>query len=283
MKKICVISGGGSGMGLATAKIMGEDHGIILVGRTVKKLEGALQELQALGIEAEIFPGDVSNRASVCEVATHAAQAGTVAAVIHAAGLSPHLGNAEAIFTANAMGTIYINEEFAKIMGPASCIVNVASMSAYFQGEDTLPMNEYKASLTDPEQFKTNMLALLGAMPKEAAPGAAYIFSKNFIIWYSAQCACLHGRKGIRIVSVSPGIIKTPMSDVETSGIPLAMQGALGRLGEAEELARLLAFCASDKAGYLTGTDILCDGGAMAAMKNSVKKQATVVRAEGVL
>jgi NAD(P)-dependent dehydrogenase (short-subunit alcohol dehydrogenase family) len=272
MKKICVITGGGSGMGLAAAKIMGEDHGIILVGRTVKKLEGALQELHTLGIEAEAFPCDVSNRVSVRELASHAAQAGPVAAVIHAAGMSPQMGTAEVIFTVNALGTIYITEEFVKIMGPASCIVNVASMSAYMQSEDKFPIYEYKVSLTDPEQFKTNMLALLGAMPKESAPGAAYIFSKNFIIWYSAQTACLHGRKGIRVVSVSPGIIKTPMTDVETSGIPLAMNGALGRLGEAEELARIMAFCASDKAGYLTGTDILCDGGAMAAMKNSMKK-----------
>jgi NAD(P)-dependent dehydrogenase (short-subunit alcohol dehydrogenase family) len=272
MKKICVITGGGSGMGLATAKIMGEDHSIILVGRTVKKLEGALQELHALGIEVEIFPGDVSNRASVHEVANHAAQVGTVAAVIHAAGMSPHMGTSEAVFTANAMGTIYINEEFAKIMGPASCIVNVASMSAYMQSEDKFPVHEYKVSLTDPEQFKTKMLAMIDAMPKEAAGGVAYIFSKNFVIWYSAQCACLYGRKGIRVVSVSPGTIKTPMSDVEPDGVHPAMGGALGRLGEADELARLLAFCASNKAGYLTGTDILCDGGTIAAMRNSMQK-----------
>jgi len=65
MKKICVITGGGSGIGYATAKIMGEQgYYIILVGRTVSKLETAVSELQALGVEAEAFSCDISNRKS---------------------------------------------------------------------------------------------------------------------------------------------------------------------------------------------------------------------------
>jgi NAD(P)-dependent dehydrogenase (short-subunit alcohol dehydrogenase family) len=138
--------------------------------------------------------------------------------------------------------------------------------------EDQLPRQDYKLSLTDPEGFKAKMLTLLGALPKEAAGGMAYIISKNFVVWYSAQCACLYGRKGIRVLSVSPGVIKTAMGEIETSGHAPALQGALGRLGEPEELAQLLAFCASDKASYLAGTDILCDGGTIAAMRRAAEK-----------
>jgi NAD(P)-dependent dehydrogenase (short-subunit alcohol dehydrogenase family) len=272
MKKICVITGGGSGMGLSSAKILGEDHSIILVGRTVKKLEGALEELRALGIDAEAFPGDASDRASVKALADHAAKAGTVTTVIHAAGMSPHMGNAETIFTVNAMGTIYINEEFSKIMGPASCIINVASMAAFMRAQDQFPVQDYKLSLTDPEGFKAKILTLLGTMPQEVAGGMAYIISKNFVVWYSAQGACLYGPKGIRVLSVSPGVIKTPMGNIEVEGHAAALRGALGRLGEVDELAHLLAFCAGDKASYLTGTDILCDGGTIAAMRRATAK-----------
>ena len=65
MKKVCVITGGGSGMGLATAKVMGKDHIIIISGRTVKKLEGAIDELRALNIEAKAYPCDVSDRRGI--------------------------------------------------------------------------------------------------------------------------------------------------------------------------------------------------------------------------
>ena len=105
MINICVVTGGGSGMGLSTAKLMGKDHYIILVGRTVSKLEGALKELQELNIEAEIFPCDISNRDSVKTLVTHTETLGKTQAVIHAAGISPHMANGEKIFTVNAMGT----------------------------------------------------------------------------------------------------------------------------------------------------------------------------------
>jgi len=273
MKNICVVTGGGSGMGLAAAKIMGKDHSVILVGRTVKKLEGALQELLDLEIEAEVFPCDVSSRASVQELASHAAKSGNVKAVINAAGMSPHMASGELIFDANAMGTIYVNEEFSKVMKAGSCIVNVSSMSAYMMAEEKLPRSEYKVSLSDPEQFRAKMLAILGTVPQEAAPNMAYMISKNFVIWYAAQCACLYGSKGIRVLSVSPGTFNTPMGEIEgEEAASFARRGALGRVGEVDEMARLIAFIAGDGAGYLTGTDILCDGGTIAAMRRSMEK-----------
>lgn len=81
-KKICVITGGGSGMDLATAARMGKDHYVILCGRTVSKLENAIADLQKKGVECEAFHFDVSDRASVRKLDKHAA------------GVSLHMGNA---------------------------------------------------------------------------------------------------------------------------------------------------------------------------------------------
>ena len=74
MKKVCVITGGGSGMGLAAAKLVCEaGYYTILVGRTSAKLEKAVADLRAAGGEAEAFSCDVSDRESCFALAEHAA------------------------------------------------------------------------------------------------------------------------------------------------------------------------------------------------------------------
>lgn len=274
MKNICVVTGGGSGMGLATAKIMGKSHYIILVGRTPQKLEGALGELKALGIKGEIMPGDVGSRDSVRKLAERAAALGNVKAVIHAAGMSPHMAGGEAIFTANAIGTIYINEEFAKVMGPDSCIIDVSSMSAYMMPEENIPTAVYSLSLKSAEEFQAQMHGILAGLPKEHQSNMGYIFSKHFVIWYAQQCACIYGEKGIRVLSISPGTFETPMGKLEgEAASSLAEAGALGRMGRPEEIAQLMAFLAGNEAGYMTGTDILCDGGTIAAKRRRAAMQ----------
>ncbi|GHU66128.1 oxidoreductase [Clostridia bacterium] len=253
-------------MGLATAKRLGKSHHIIIVGRTPRKLENALSELAALGIDAEILPGDVGDRESVRKLAEHAASRGEIKTVIHAAGMSPQMGDFKTIFTTNALGTIFINEELAKLMSENSCIIDIASIAGYRVPEEQLPKAFYPLSLTNPEEFKTAVLNIVSKLPVEYQTGLAYSFSKNFVIWFAQQSACLYGRRGIRVVSVSPGIFETPMGEIEgEQAANLAKNGALGRLGKPEEMAELLAFLSSDAASYITGTDILCDGGSVAS------------------
>jgi NAD(P)-dependent dehydrogenase (short-subunit alcohol dehydrogenase family) len=94
-------------------------------------------------------------------------------------------------------------------------------------------------------------------------PGLAYAVSKNFVIWYSKSLAKRLGQRGARIVSVSPGSIDTEMGRLEEAAGAgaLARKSSLGRFGRVEEIAEVLSFCASGKPGYLTGTDVLVDGG----------------------
>lgn len=86
MRQICVITGGGSGMGLATARIMGKTHYVIICGRTPHKLEKAITELKTENIECEAFSCDVSNQESVRALAEYSKKVGNVQSVIHAAG-----------------------------------------------------------------------------------------------------------------------------------------------------------------------------------------------------
>lgn len=272
MKDVCVITGGGSGMGLETAKIMGKDHFIIICGRNEKKLETAVDELKTMGIEAEFIKCDVSNKSSVLELADYASKNGKVRAVIHSAGMSPHMGDGKKIMEVNALGTINVNNAFYKVMEKEGCIIDVSSMSAYLTPKIIMPKRIYKYSKIDPEIFLKKIMKRVNLFPKKVRPGLSYAISKDFVIWFAKKDAARFGEKGIRVISVSPGSFDTPMGDIEKDDAQVFVEfGAIKRFGHAEEIGELFAFCASKKAGYLTGTDILCDGGVVASGVNPTK------------
>ena len=92
--------------------------------------------------------------------------------------------------------------------------------------------------------------------------GFAYALSKNFVIWYAKKCAFEFGSRGIRVVSLSPGLIATDMGKLEEdNGKTMLVYGAEKRMGTAEELGYAIASLADERNGYLAGVDILCDGG----------------------
>lgn len=275
MKKVCVITGGGSGMGLATAKMLGKENYIIIVGRTVKKLESALAELRAEGIEAEAFACDIAKRTSVDKLAAHAKSLGKITSVIHAAGMSPTMGDAKTIMEANALGTINVNEAFYEVMEKGSCLIDVSSMSGYMVPSIIMPTRKYKYSRRNKELFMKMAMGRVKLFPKRLQSSVAYGISKNFVIWYAKTDAVKFGEKGIRVLSVSPGSFETPMGELEKDRVAeYTNQSAIKRLGKVEEIAELFAFCVSSKASYLTGVDILCDGGCVASTLNPGKNSA---------
>jgi NAD(P)-dependent dehydrogenase (short-subunit alcohol dehydrogenase family) len=267
MSEVIVVTGGGSGMGLSAARFIDSDYKIVITGRTVAKLETAKAELRSLGVDVEALSCDVSDRDSVKSLVKMVKGMGSIKAVIHAAGISPTMGNAETIFAINALGTTYVNEEFGTVLQAGSCIIDVASMAAYLLPVEQLPRQIYALSLTDIDAFKEQFSGILAGLPEGAAAGYAYSVSKDFDIWYARQSALAFGKRGIRVLSVSPGTFSTPMGIAEgEQAADFARQGALGRLGEPDEIGKLLAFFAIGGADYLTAVDILCDGGAVAAM-----------------
>jgi NAD(P)-dependent dehydrogenase (short-subunit alcohol dehydrogenase family) len=273
MKNVCVITGGGSGMGLATAKLMGKNHYIIICGRSVNKLENAVSELKAEGIEVEAYACDVSDFINIEKLANHAKKVGKVKAVIHAAGMSPHMGDAKKIMEANALGTININNAFYNVMEEGSCIIDVSSMSAYLTPKIIMPVRLYKYSVMDPDLFMKKIMKRVNLFPEKVRAGVSYGISKHFVIWFAKQDAARFGAKGVRVLSVSPGNFETPMGELEKEEADLYTKYcAIKRFGHVREIASLFAYCASEEAGYLTGVDILCDGGLVASGINPLKK-----------
>ncbi|MBQ3641061.1 SDR family oxidoreductase [bacterium] len=267
MKEVCVITGGGSGMGLETARIMGKTHYVIISGRTVSKLENAIAELKQDGIECEAVSCDVSSKESVMNLAKTASERGQIQAVIHAAGISPHMGTAEQLIRTNALGTVLVNQCFSEYMKEGGCIIDVSSMSAYMIPEFMLPKKIFLKALTEPlDDFIKAFVRKVSIYPKKIRTGVAYSFSKNFVIWYAKKSALKLGDKGIRIVSVTPGTFETPMGKLEgDEAMSFTRKAAIKRAGRPEEIAFLLAGIADRKCSYLTATDIVCDGGVIAS------------------
>jgi NAD(P)-dependent dehydrogenase (short-subunit alcohol dehydrogenase family) len=268
MSKLAVVTGGAGGMGLAVAHVIGRDSAVLICDVSQERLDAAKRELGEAGIDCAATICDITDRQSVGQLVEHAQQLGTVTSVVHTAGVSPSMGSAAMILRINAVGTVLVNRAFYEIASEGMALVNVASVAGHQLPGVLAPKRRYKRSLSDTDRFYAGLLAGCNLMPPAMRPQLAYVLSKNFVIWYSKTIAAQFGSKGARVVSVSPGSFDTPMGKLEegAGAGALTQLGALKRFGRPSEIAELLAFCASDKPGYLTGTDIICDGGVMAAM-----------------
>ncbi len=269
MPQVSVITGGAGGMGSATAKLLGQDQTVVLADVRKDRLDGVAADMTDLGITPVVVDCDVTDRDAVVRLFETAAGLGTLASVIHTAGVSPSMGEADYVMRTNALGTLNVNEVFFQIAGEGTAIVNVASMAAHVMPDEIIPAAQFPVAFVDEAAFMRDMLAACDIAGPEARSGIAYAVSKSFVRWYSWSQAERFNGRGLRIVSVSPGSVDTEMGRLEEAAGAGAMvtDAAVPRWGKAEEMAELFAFCASDKAGYLTGTDILNDGGVVASIK----------------
>ena len=260
-------------MGRATAQIIGRDHTVVLADNRQDRLTAATGELTGLGVQATGVHCDVTDRSAVEALFETAAGLGSIASVIHAAGVSPSMGDADYVMRINALGTVNVNETFFATAGEGAVIVNVASMAAHLMPEEFMPLAQFPLALTDTAAFTDAMATSYAAAPEAARSGMSYAVSKGFVKWYSTSQAERFNTRGLRIVSVSPGSVDTEMGKLEADAGAGAMVAdfAVPRWGKAEEMAELFAFCASPRAGYLTGTDILNDGGVVASMRERAR------------
>ncbi|MFC8530001.1 SDR family oxidoreductase [Nocardia sp. NPDC057227] len=276
--RVAIVTGGAGGMGVATAAILGREQTVVLADVRAERLESAVAGLTERGITVVPVTCDVTDVAAVERLFETAAGLGELGAVVHTAGVSPSMGDAAFVLRVNALGTLLVGETFHRVAGAGAAIVNVASMAAHMLPPEAVPAQHFPVALQDSAAFLAELEAVCGVVPEEARSGYAYAVGKSFVRWYTASQAERFNSRGQRIVSVSPGSIDTEMGRLEAEAGAGAMVAdfAVPRWGTAEEMAELLAFCVSAKAGYLTGTDILSDGGVIASMHERAR-----VAAEG--
>ena len=212
------------------------------------------------------------------ELAEYARGLGEIKNVINAAGVSPAMSKTaeqEKILRINALGTVYVNQEFGKRMKAGSVIVDISSNSAYSLPNIIIPKKAYPLAETNEEAFLKKMIGRSNlARDVYQKNGFAYALSKNFVCWYAAKSAFEFGRKGIRVVSLSPGLIATGMGAAEKEhGGYLIDFSCEKRMGKPEELGFAIASLADERNGYLAGVDVLCDGGSTRGQKEFRKKK----------
>jgi NAD(P)-dependent dehydrogenase (short-subunit alcohol dehydrogenase family) len=133
------------------------------------------------------------------------------------------------------------------------------------------PHPEADAALDEPldDRLYERIHDALG--PAVEDPGLAYSWAKRGVQRFVQQEAVRLGPTGARIASVSPGVIDTPQGRQEAESHAfmevLVQRTPLGRVGRPEELAAVVAFLLSDEASFLTGVDVLVDGGVCAALR----------------
>lgn len=264
MGKVYVITGGSGGMGKAIARRLGGQGTVILADLSEERLTKAASELSAEGITDVVTKVvDITNQQQVDELASEAGKLGELGAIVHTAGLSPTMANARKILEVNSVGTGYILKAFLPFAGQGTVAVCIASMAGRM-----FPRNDaYNSFIKDP--LAPGFLDQSETFTQGNA-GAAYGLSKLGVILMVEDQAWAWGQKGARIVSVSPGAIDTPMGRQEAAQQEqmkiLLANTPLGREGEASEIASAVYFLCSSESSYITGTDLLVDGGTVANM-----------------
>jgi NAD(P)-dependent dehydrogenase (short-subunit alcohol dehydrogenase family) len=155
--------------------------------------------------------------------------------------------------------------------------VNVASYAGHALPSILVPTRAFPLAESDPSRFVRALVRRAGIVGRKQHAGFAYALSKTYVIWYSERLAARFGARGARVVSVSPGSFDTAMGRLEADhgAADLHEIAALKRFGTSEEIAAVLAFCAGEAPGYLTGTDVLVDGGTHAGQRSGGRKSST--------
>jgi NAD(P)-dependent dehydrogenase (short-subunit alcohol dehydrogenase family) len=239
--KIAVITGGSSGIGLAAAKRFVEEGAYVFItGRRAAELEKAKA---AIGRNVSIVQGDVASLEDLDRLyAQVKAEKGAVDIIVASAGFVEH----QAIDAATP-------EHFDKTFG-------INARGVYFTVAKALPLMTRGGSIV----LVSSALHLKG-FPMHGTYSATKAALRSFTRTWAAELK----DRGIRVNNLSPGAIDTPIIDSqfktreEADGARDMFAGItpLGRIGQADEMAKAILFLASDDSSYSTGIDLVADGG----------------------
>ena len=265
-KEVLVVVGTG-GMGLSTARRVGAGRVIMLADINQIGLEAAANALSADGHQVMTQHVDVTSRASVAAAADVAASSGRVTAVVHTAGLSPQQASADAVLAVDLLGVALTLDEFGRVIEPGGAGVVIASMAAHMYPALDPDVQRQLA------ETPTDQLVSLDACSAITDSRQAYPFAKRANQIRVAAAASAWGLRGARINCISPGVISTAMGRLELSGesggLMQAMVDNAGmrRIGTPDDIAAAAEFLLGPAAGFITGVDLLVDGGVMAAIQ----------------
>ncbi|MFF8565652.1 SDR family oxidoreductase [Streptomyces albidoflavus] len=268
MSRNVVVVIGVGGMGEAIARRQGPGNRLLLADFDEAALAGVAERLRGQGHEVVTQGVDVSSASSVAALAEAADGLGPVTQVVHTAGLSPVQASAAAVLRVDLLGTALVVEEFGRVVAPGGAGVVIASMAGYML-RTPLTAEQESALAHTPAQ---ELLDLPFADPEALGQGAYGLAKYGNRLRVQAASATW-GARGARINSISPGVIATPMGQQELEGASgrtmraMVAASGTGRLGTPEDIAEAAAFLLGPGASFVTGSDLLVDGGVVAAVR----------------
>jgi NAD(P)-dependent dehydrogenase (short-subunit alcohol dehydrogenase family) len=233
--KVALVTGGNSGIGLAVAQRFAQEGAqVFITGRRQAQLE---EVAHAIGGQVRAVPGDITQSADLDRLfATIAEQAGRLDILVANAGAATHSTLAEVteahydqIFDLNARATLFTAQRALPLMGKGSSIVLVGSIAGFI------------------------------GTPGYGTYGASKATTRSYARTWANELAA----RGIRVNTLSPGPIDTPMFDAVTEALRASVTQLipLGRMGRPEEVAAAALFLASDESSFITGAELCVDGG----------------------
>jgi NAD(P)-dependent dehydrogenase (short-subunit alcohol dehydrogenase family) len=266
---VTVITGAGGGMGLACVERF-RDSRLLLVD-----IDGrALERARILAPDATLAAMDLGSQSSIDGLVRQIQGFGGFDRLLHLAGVSPMMDDAERILRVDLVGTAALLEGLEGSERAGSVVICVASIAAHL-----IPILPEMAAVLDDPLASDFFTKLELALDSPLEPGTAYALAKHGVIRLCERTASFWGARGVRILSLSPGLIDTPMGQLELKDNP-GKRGLVGRTpidaphdggstelpGRPTDIADVIEFLAGPRARFVSGCDLRVDGGLVPAL-----------------
>ena len=269
-KEVIALLGAGS-MGTAIVRRIAAGRKILLGDISEKNLQKVSHDFTYSGYDVETMIVNALEKDSIEAFAQKAASLGDVKYFIDTAGASPNQAEPEHILALDMVGTGYAVDAFGKVMAKGGAGLIVSSQTGYMY---PIPYETELEILNTP----TGQLMDLPIIRETAMQrsGIAYMIAKRVNQLQAQRAAATTWKaRRARINTISPGVIVTPLAYDEFAAAGEGYQkmvdaSAAERCGTSDEIAEAGAFLLGEHAGFITGTDLLIDGGVIASIRTGM-------------
>ncbi len=263
-KQVSVLLGAGS-IGQAIIRRVSAGKHIVLADYNLDNAQRAALTLENAGYECSTIKCDLGSKEDILALVEYATGKGEVMNVVNAAGVSPSQAPVAEILRVDLYGTSVLIEEFGKVIGEGGSCVVISSQSGHRL--PALPQDQNDAlAMTATEKLLD--LPFLRAIDDTLK---AYQYSKRCNVLRVMAEATRWGKRGATINSISPGIIITPLANDELHGprkdgyLKMIEGMPARRAGTPDEVGDLAEFLMSSRGRFISGADLLIDGGCTAS------------------
>lgn len=263
-KEVVVLFGAGS-IGQAIVRRVAAGKHLVLADYSIDNANATAKTLENAGFECSTIKADLGSKEDILAVVAEAVKWGEVKFLINAAGVSPSQAPVSEILRVDMYGTSVLLEEFGNVIAEGGSAIIISSQSGHRLPALPQEQNDALAMSRPEDLLKLDFVQEIDDTLK------AYQYSKRCNVLKVAYEATRWGKRGATVNSISPGIIITPLANDELHGprkdgyLKMIQTSPAGRAGTPDEVGDLAEFLMSSRGRFISGTDILIDGGTTAS------------------